>query len=157
MSAICRLSSPVGLLEAESDARGICRLTRVENAAPLPSDDPLLSRLCEELDAYFAGTLRRFTVPLSEHGTPFQLAVWQALREIPYGESRTYAQIASLTGHPRAARAVGSACRINPLPILTPCHRVVGVAHPDAFSLGVEMKRFLLDLESHPITKGNTP
>ena len=146
--SVCRVETPIGILTAESDGAGICSLTLTKSGSPLCSTDPILLKFCQELSAYFAGTLKRFTVPITEHGTPFQLAVWQALRAIPYGETRTYGEIAALIGRPGAARAVGSACRVNPLPILTPCHRAVGTLHPDAFALGAETKRFLLRLES---------
>ena len=80
-----------------------------------------------ELEQYFAGELRRFTVPIAfASGTPFQQAVWRALLQIPYGETRTYAQIAEAVGHPKAVRAVGSANNRNPIPFIVPCHRVVG-------------------------------
>ena len=79
-----------------------------------------------EREQYFAGELRRFTVPIAfASGTPFQQAVWRALLQIPYGETRTYAQIAEAVGHPKAVRAVGSANNRNPIPFIVPCHRVV--------------------------------
>lgn len=103
----------------------------------------------DQLERYFAGTLRQFTVPIAfTFGTPFQRAVWQALREIPYGETRTYAQVAQAVGRPKAVRAVGSANNRNPLPILVPCHRVVGAGGAMVgYAYGVEMKRALLQME----------
>lgn len=80
----------------------------------------------EQLWDYFAGRRERFTLALSPHGTPFQRAVWQAMQGIPFGETRSYAHIARMVGKPRAARAVGRATGANPIPIVIPCHRVVG-------------------------------
>jgi O-6-methylguanine DNA methyltransferase len=81
-----------------------------------------------ELDAYFAGDLQRFTVPLDLRGTEFQLRVWRLLLKIPYGETRTYGQIASALGRPKASRAVGQAIGTNPVAIIVPCHRVIGAS-----------------------------
>ena len=78
-----------------------------------------------QLDAYFAGKLRQFDLPLAPEGTPFQRRVWQALLGIPYGETVSYGELAGMAGRPRAARAVGSAMRDNPLPYVIPCHRVI--------------------------------
>lgn len=110
---------------------------------------PLTDDAFDQLQRYFAGALRRFTVPIAfTFGTPFQRAVWQALREIPYGETRTYGQIAQAVGRPKAVRAVGSANNRNPLPILVPCHRVVGSGGAlVGYAYGVEMKRALLQME----------
>ena len=102
----------------------------------------------EELRQYFRGELRRFTFPVEVHGTPFQRSVWEALRTIPYGETRTYGQIAALIGHPRAARAVGMANHRNPLCLVVPCHRVVGAGGGlTGYAGGLEIKRRLLALE----------
>ena len=102
----------------------------------------------EQLVAYFAGRLRVFDLPLDEGGTPFQRQVWQALRAIPYGRACSYAELAAAVGRPRACRAVGNANGKNPLPIVTPCHRVI---HADGglggYSAGLPIKRFLLELE----------
>jgi methylated-DNA-[protein]-cysteine S-methyltransferase len=102
----------------------------------------------QQLDAYFAGTLRVFTLPLAPTGTPFQLRVWSALREIPYGETISYAELARRVGDPKAVRAVGAANGRNPLPIVVPCHRVVGAdGSLVGFGGGLDVKRALLDLE----------
>lgn len=102
----------------------------------------------EQLVAYFAGRLRVFDLPLDEGGTSFQRQVWQALRAIPYGRTCSYAELAAAVGRPRACRAVGNANGRNPLPIVTPCHRVI---HADGglggYSAGLAVKRFLLALE----------
>ena len=90
-------------------------------------DTPLLRLAEEQLLSYFAGERRTFDLPLRMQGTPFQIQVWQALREIPYGETRSYGDIARTIGNPRACRAVGMANNKNPLLILVPCHRVIGM------------------------------
>ena len=108
-----------------------------------------MDKLVEELDRYADGTLTSFSVPLDMYqGTEFQRRVWQALRQIPYGEVRSYADIAAAVGNPLAARAVGSANKRNRIPILIPCHRVI---HKDGsiggFNSGVHIKERLLALE----------
>lgn len=112
-----------------------------------PGDTCLLSRARQQLEAYFAGELRRFTLPLDTGGTAFQQRVWQALIDIPYGETVTYSDIARLSGSPGAARAAGSACGANPLPIIIPCHRVVAKNGPGGYACGLDIKKTLLELE----------
>ncbi len=115
---------------------------------PLPAL-PLLRETAAQLEAYFRGALRQFDLPLHPAGTPFQLRVWEALRRIPYGARRSYLQIAVEIGEPRAVRAVGAANGRNPLPILIPCHRVVGsTGKLTGFGGGMAWKQFLLDLEA---------
>jgi len=102
-----------------------------------------------ELDAYFAGTLRKFTLPLDLRGTPFQKGVWEALLEIPYGETRSYSYIASAIGRPAAVRAIGLANGANPVSIIVPCHRVIGKSGDlVGYGGGLERKRALLELEN---------
>lgn len=109
---------------------------------------PLLRQAAAELAAYFAGDLREFTVPLAPKGTPFQQKVWAALREIPYGETRSYKEIAAMVGNEKACRAVGMANNRNPLPIFIPCHRVVGAdGELVGYAGGLDVKTFLLELE----------
>jgi methylated-DNA-[protein]-cysteine S-methyltransferase len=102
-----------------------------------------------QLQAYFAGELKSFDVPLEIVGTEFQKRVWSALRTIPYGQTRSYSQIASQIGVPQAVRAVGAANGRNPIPIIVPCHRVIGASGSlVGFGGGLDWKRLLLDLES---------
>lgn len=109
---------------------------------------PLLAQAEEELNEYFAGVRRSFTVPLAPKGTAFQQAVWAQLLAIPYGETRTYGQLAAALGRPMASRAVGGACHANPIGILIPCHRVVGADGTlTGYAGGLEIKRYLLELE----------
>jgi len=113
------------------------------------SADPLLLDAADQLRAYFAGKLREFDLPLAPRGTPFQLSVWDAVSAIPYGSTATYAEIAAAVGRPSACRAVGAANGRNPLPVIVPCHRVIGAAGAlTGYGGGLERKRFLLDLEA---------
>jgi methylated-DNA-[protein]-cysteine S-methyltransferase len=101
-----------------------------------------------ELEEYFASTRRRFTVKLSPSGTPFQLNVWAALRKIPFGETRTYGELAAELGNPGAARAVGRANGSNPICVIVPCHRVIGSdGGLTGFAFGEDLKRWLLTHE----------
>ena len=127
-------------LEEENDA--ICGLTLcpdgVPELEPLPRkvcETPLLQEAEEQLNEYFAGARREFDLPLAPKGTPFQKAVWAEMNKIPYGETRTYGQLAG-------------ACHCNPIAILQPCHRVVGsTGRLTGYAYGVEMKQYLLELE----------
>lgn len=102
-----------------------------------------------QLDAYFAGQLQQFELPLATNGTPFQQSVWDALQEIPYGETCSYGELARRIGKPTASRAVGAANGLNPIPIIIPCHRVIGSSGKlTGFAGGTETKRYLLQLET---------
>ena len=108
----------------------------------------MLARGRAELLEYFRGKRRAFDLPLDPRGTPFQRRVWEALAAVPYGETVTYGALARRAGSPKAVRAVGQANHRNPLPILLPCHRVVGAdGSLTGYAGGLELKRFLLDLE----------
>ena len=115
---------------------------------PHPDWDEDLSAFAavrRQLDAYFGGTLRRFDIPLAPRGTEFQLAVWEALTHIPYGETITYSDLAIRIGNPAAVRAVGAANGANPIPIVVPCHRVIGAdGSLTGFGGGLDTKRWLL-------------
>ena len=131
--------------------RGIVRLCfhghPDEGAEENPSH-PHLQNLTQQLNAYFARQLQTFSLPLAPQGTPFQLRVWDALANIPYAQTRSYRQIAEAIGNPKAVRAVGAANGANPLPIVIPCHRVIGSSGKlTGFGGGLPLKRYLLDLE----------
>lgn len=112
------------------------------------ADHPLLIETARQLGEYFAGTRQQFELPLQPEGTPFQRQVWQALSTIPYGETRSYAQIAQQIGRPNAVRAVGAANGRNPLSIIVPCHRVIGAnGKLTGFAGGLTVKAQLLTLE----------
>lgn len=125
-----------------------------ENTVLGPTADPaeiLLRQAARELAEYFAGTRREFTFPVAPAGTPFQQAVWAALRTIPFGQTRTYGQIAAQIGRPTACRAVGMANNRNPVAIVVPCHRVVGSGGGlTGYAGGLGVKAFLLELEARP-------
>ena len=111
-------------------------------------DHPVIAATVEQLDAYFAGTQTSFDLPLDPVGTAFQRAVWAALLTIPYGETRSYADIARAIGRPTATRAVGAANGRNPISIVTPCHRVIGASGAlTGFGGGLANKELLLALE----------
>ncbi len=101
-----------------------------------------------QFDAYFEGKLREFDLPYELHGSPFQISVWNALCNIPYGSTTSYAAIAVAIGHHKAARAVGFANHINPIPIIVPCHRVLGKSGKlTGYAGGIEIKQMLLNIE----------
>ncbi|MBQ7241373.1 MAG: methylated-DNA--[Firmicutes bacterium] len=108
----------------------------------------LIGKCLNQLEEYFEGKRKTFSIPVKLEGTPFQLKVWETLLEIPYGETRTYGEIAKAIGSPKAARAVGMANNKNPVCIIVPCHRVVGVGGAlVGYAWGLEMKERLLELE----------
>jgi len=114
-------------------------------------DRQLLPELRRQLAEYFAGTRRAFALPLAPAGTEFERRVWQALGAIPYGETRSYAEVAQAIGRPAACRAVGRANGRNPIAIVIPCHRVIGSdGSLTGYGGGLDLKRFLLDLEGGP-------
>jgi methylated-DNA-[protein]-cysteine S-methyltransferase len=156
------LSSPVGPLLAEYDAGAVTGLHfwRQGEHPPAgtidapPRGDALGARLERELDEYFAGARREFSVPLRPGGTDFQRSVWAALRRVAYGETRSYGEIARELGRPGASRAVGQANGRNPIPILIPCHRVLaadggigGYLGDWGAGEGIALKRWLLTHE----------
>lgn len=125
--------------------------------ANLPSEStPLLNRAVHQLNAYFYSGLCTFDLPVAPAGTPFQKAVWQQMQAIPYGEARTYGEIAKWLRS--AARAVGVACGRNPIPIIIPCHRVVAAGGLGGYSGdgGVDTKQWLLELEGWPAKRHPT-
>ena len=151
------LDSPVGTLSliATDDAlvalvwrlQGLSRIP-VEQAIEDPKH-PVLRESMRQLREYFAGARRQFDLPLDFRGTDFQRNVWAALLEIPYGETRTYGQIAASLGNPAAVRAVGAANGRNPIAIIAPCHRVIGMGGDlTGFGGGLDAKAFLLSLEA---------
>jgi len=112
-------------------------------------DKKPFKEVIKQLKQYFKGELEEFDLPLAPMGTNFQQSVWQALTEIPYGETWSYGQLAKHIGRPKASRAVGAANGVNPIPIIVPCHRVIGSSGKlTGFGGGLETKAFLLDLES---------
>lgn len=123
--------------------------------SPLTQDDRRLAPYAAELAEYFRGERHRFTVPFDLQGTPFQQAVWQSLCAIPFGQTRSYSDIAQSIGKPAAVRAVGTAIGANPLLVTVPCHRVIGKNGAlTGYRGGLEMKTRLLELERAAIGGG---
>jgi len=171
------LSTLAGPLLAVADADGLRHLLilteadawRTELARLAATDAPDLPRqaiiltedpawfkpLAQQLGEYFVGERRRFELPLAPRGTAFQLRVWSRLQDIPYGQLRSYSRLAADLGERRAARAVGQAAAQNPLPILIPCHRLLGTdGSLVGFAGGTELKARLLRLEGHTLAAG---
>ncbi len=146
--------SPLGRLELESDGAALLRI-RLPGERPVPADDRprrpdprAFTAVIAQLDEYFAGIRRKFDLPLAPAGTPFQQRVWMLLREIPWGRTISYGELARRSGNPSASRAVGAANGRNPLPIIVPCHRVIGSNGAlTGYAGGLEAKRTLLALE----------
>lgn len=150
-----RMDSPLGpLLLAGSDERLLAVSFPTGHGARRPKpewveDRSAFAGTIRQIETFFAGELTRFDLPLAPQGDGFQTRVWQALLDIPYGETRTYGEIARAVGEDvSASRAVGVACGQNPLPVVIPCHRVVGAGGAlTGFGGGLAAKRLLLDLE----------
>lgn len=146
-----RIDTPLGAVWLEADADGVTALRFVAAGDGLCETGPdslFIGCARKQLAEYFGRVRREFDVPLSVAGTPFQWMVWRELLKIPFGETRTYGQLAAALGRPGSARAVGAACGRNPLAILVPCHRVVGAdGSLTGYAWGVERKRALLALE----------
>ncbi|MDO8678985.1 MAG: methylated-DNA--[protein]-cysteine S-methyltransferase [Acidobacteriota bacterium] len=147
--------SPVGPLLLAGNAHGLRVLSfgvgsrpRAIDPAWLPDTKGVLKSVRKELDEYFAGRLKAFTIPLAFEGTPFQNQVWKELTRIPYGETISYLELANRIKNPKAVRAVGMANGANPIAIIVPCHRVIGSnGSLTGFGGGLPTKRALLELE----------
>ncbi len=162
MSRLHRIDTPLGPVQAAFDADGAViylgfaehefrasLLAKVARLGPAPSPGrDVTARLQGQLEAYAAGRLRAFEVPFRMHGSPFELRVWTALQHIPFGETRSYGQLAAELGDPNLSRAVGRANGANPVSILVPCHRVIGATGAlTGYAGGLAMKERLLRLE----------
>lgn len=149
------VETPIGLLLVAGD-RQMLRTIRFPPAHPesgWKQSDEAFAQTAIQLREYFAGERRAFDLHLAMDGTPFQREVWSALREIPYGEVRSYSDVARRIGRPRAVRAVGAANGANPIPIIIPCHRVIGSSGAlTGFGGGLSVKRRLLELENAGLT-----
>jgi methylated-DNA-[protein]-cysteine S-methyltransferase len=152
------IPSPVGALLLTTNGMALTgiwfephdQMDRWTRCMQRDDEHPVLLRACAQLAEYFAGQRREFDLPLAPAGTRFQLRVWDALRAIPYGRTTSYGQIARQIGLlPSASRAVGTANGSNPIPIIVPCHRVIGAdGSLTGYGGGLDRKRLLLDLES---------
>ena len=144
--------SPIGPLTLASNGEAITQLEFENPKHPLPpvprGRDKVIDKACKELDLYFAGKLKTFTVPVAPQGTAFQKKAWAALQKIPYGDTRSYGQQAKVIGSPAASRAVGAANGRNPIAVIIPCHRVIGANGTlTGYAGGIERKQTLLELE----------
>lgn len=154
----CHFSSPLGCITIVQNGEAITHLHIGE--MPVLSPDakqqttPLLQEACRQLSEYFAKTRQTFDLPLAPAGTEFQRKVWGALCTIPYGQTRTYKDMAIAIGCPKGFRAVGLANNKNPIAILIPCHRVIGAnGKMVGYAGGLHLKKFLLELEGVPISE----
>lgn len=151
----CEMSTPIGRLLLAGDGGRLRRVSFENGLHPAEvgerwqrTEEPFREAIAQ-LDAYFEGRLRRFDLALAPEGTPFQREVWSALTDIPYGETVSYSELARRLGRPAASRAVGAANGRNPIPIIVPCHRVIGAnGSLTGFGGGLGIKRRLLELEA---------
>ena len=153
------MDSPVGrlLIAGQDDGLRLISFPKGSKARdPQPEwteDSRPLKKVVRQLQAYFDGDLKEFDLPLKPEGTPFQLSVWNALLKIPYGQTTTYGELARGLGNPKASRAVGLANGSNPIPIVIPCHRVIGSnGKLTGFGGGLPVKEKLLALERRQLT-----
>lgn len=154
-----KFESPVGPLLLAGDAKAL-RLVSFgggKRSTPPQTDwkqnRSAFAEVIRQLQAYFRGELKEFDLPLAMEGTAFQLRVWNELRAIPYGETISYAQLAGRVGSPKAVRAVGAANGSNPIPIIVPCHRVIGSdGSLTGFGGGLSTKKKLLELENRQLS-----
>lgn len=148
MGAVGYLQTPIGWLRFVLNENR--QLTRVDLNVSPPSEIQnvsLFENVFTQFSEYFASAREDFTLPFCLNGSPFEMRVWKVLLQIPYGKMRSYGEIAAACGNQKAARAVGQAVHRNPLPIVVPCHRVVGASNLGGYAGGLTVKRFLLRLE----------
>lgn len=157
MTSTTQLDSPVGRLRLVATDQGLSRLLFDEQAdadahpdgdSTRADDHPVLAAATTQLEEYFAGHRQEFDIPLDLTGTEFQRAAWSALASVPYGETRSYRQQAEAIGRPKAVRAIGAANGRNPIPIVLPCHRIVGSdGSLTGYGGGLSIKEYLLNHE----------
>ncbi|UJF15363.1 methylated-DNA--[protein]-cysteine S-methyltransferase [Jeotgalibaca sp. MA1X17-3] len=153
------ITSPIGMYLLVESEKGISFVEHLDSeeaesqkmnrAEATRKDTPLLLETARQMEEYFKGERHTFDIPMDTHGTPFQQQVWLELQRIPYGEVRTYKEIAAAIDNPKAVRAVGMANNRNPISIMTPCHRVIGSnGSLVGYAGGLDVKEFLLNLET---------
>lgn len=154
MHQYCHYQSPLGLMTLQASEQGLLgvwfetQTTQPDQLGHCNPTHPILSEAVRQLAQYFSGQRCEFELPLAAQGTEFQRKVWQALCRIPFGETRSYQQLAEAIGNPNAVRAVGLANGRNPLSVIVPCHRVIGKSGKlTGYAGGIERKAFLLELE----------
>ncbi len=151
------IKTPLGAFHAFADDHGLCRLLFPESPRELFSTEtrqsestnhPVFKKLARQLNQYLRGERRIFDLSIAPKGTPFQMQVWQLLLQIPYGETKSYGDLATGMGNINKARAVGGAAHVNPLPIIIPCHRLIGKnSNLTGYAGGLKIKKYLLELE----------
>ena len=140
--------SPIGIVRLTEEGGAITRIELSDAIDASSAPTPLLREAERQIMAYLGGKRQQLDFPIRMVGTPFQQRVWRALQQIPYGTTRTYGEIATAIGNPRASRAVGMACNKNPLLLIVPCHRVIGAnGKLTGFAYGMNAKQWLLELE----------
>jgi len=145
------LPSPVGFLTVYAEDNAISAI-KFEHTPNNSSSAALLNLAKLQLQEYFSGTRQHFTLPLAPHGTPFQQKIWQCLQTIPYGKTYSYKELARMAGNEKACRAVGMANHNNPIPIIIPCHRVIGTnGKLIGYAGGLHIKQRLLELEKNSL------
>lgn len=148
MSKFGVYKTKIGFIKIVCEGNAVIGIKRKENPADFGEKSELSDRVFAQISEYLEGKRRKFELPIAFKGTPFQEKVWNALLEIPYGETASYGQIAQKIGHSKAYHAVGNANNKNPISIVIPCHRVIGANHNlVGYASGLEMKKFLLELE----------
>ena len=152
MKSVFFYKYPVGMIGIAEDSGAVSGILIRGDKAPqdfITAETPLIKKAAAQLDEYFDGRRKTFALPLALRGTDFQLAVWNALQTIPFGETRSYRDIAVMVGNPKACRAVGMANNRNPIAIIVPCHRVIGQdGSLTGYGGGIAMKQYLLELEN---------
>ena len=143
MKFCTRIKTPIGTLVVHQEEK---KITKVFFGL-LKNKNIMKKSLMKEFDTYFSRKKTSFSLPLDLEGTTFQKSVWKAISKIPYGQTRTYSEIAKKIGKPRAIRAVGQACGANPVLIVIPCHRVVGASSLGGYAGGIQNKKWLLQHE----------
>ena len=159
------IETPIGKLLIAGDAESVRHIRFPEKGAPASPDAGWiegaigpLRETARQLNEYFEGRRKDFDLPLLPEGTQFQKSVWRKLQDIPYGQTISYGELARRVGNPKASRAVGAANGQNPIPIVIPCHRVIGAnGKLTGFGGGLPTKEALLGLESRQLTLGNRP
>jgi methylated-DNA-[protein]-cysteine S-methyltransferase len=148
------MDSPIGKLFLAGGPDGLKCINFPEEKKPLDPDPGWIEMpafftfAVAELKEYFAGSRRKFAVEINPEGTAFQLSVWRVLQKVPYGKTVSYGELAKRVGNPKASRAVGAANAANPIPIIIPCHRVIGAGGDlTGFGGGLAVKQYLLELE----------
>ena len=149
MITVCCYQSKIGRINISEDNEGICGVSIcTSNECSHLSQSKLKDETFRQLAEYLQGKRKSFNVKLSLKGTEFQKSVWEQLLNIPYGETRSYGEIAALIGNAKASRAVGMACNRNPVMIIVPCHRIIGKKGClTGYAAGIDLKEKLLDME----------